>query len=82
MSIKTPSYWNEEKFLPHVEEKTAKGNSVMIPQKLKFDWEMERERMIFLQKNPNAVIGENSPNTRTEYLDMAQVFYETYQEEN
>ena len=40
MAIKTPSYWQEEKYQPLVEAETAYGNKVEIPQNLQDVWEM------------------------------------------
>ena len=39
MAIKTPSYWQEEKYQPLVEAETAYGNKVEIPQNLQNVWE-------------------------------------------
>lgn len=38
MAIKTPSYWQEEKYQPLVEAETAYGNKVEIPQNLQDIW--------------------------------------------
>ena len=40
MAIKTPSYWQEEKYQPLVEAETAYGNKVEIPQNLQNIWEL------------------------------------------
>ena len=38
MAVKTPSYWQEEKYQPMVEAETAYGNKVEIPQNLQAIW--------------------------------------------
>ena len=40
MAIKTPIYWQEEKYKPMVEVETAYGNKVKIPKNLQNIWEM------------------------------------------
>ena len=39
MAVKTPSYWQEEKYQPLVEAETAYGHKVKIPKNLHGIWE-------------------------------------------
>ena len=39
MAVKTPSYWNEEKYQPLVETTTLYGNKVKVPKRFLDTWE-------------------------------------------
>ena len=83
MAVKTPEYWKEYDL---IEETTAYGNKVMIPDICKCGWELERLRQQELQKSDQKL---------KEYLDglenwldntcqtpqgavMVKVFWEIY----
>lgn len=80
MAVQTPEYWKEERFQPLIEETTALGNKVLIPQKFLDGWKMERLRMEFCQKQklPLMVGLAEDRTSNPIYYDMARVFYEIY----
>ncbi len=85
MTVKTPEYWKEYEL---IEETTAYGNKVMIPEICKCAWEMEQLRQQHLQKNEVELkrhLGglknwlENICQTPMG-ADMVRVFWEIYEE--
>ena len=89
--VKTPSYWNEERFQPLVEVKTIYGNTVKIPERWQNTWD-------FLIKNLEGIIlelgsrdglktikemldSEGTPRSK-ECEDFFKVFAENYQEQD
>ena len=85
MVVKTPKYWQEEKYQPLVEVETAYGNKVKIPEKLKISYEMAKNRKEHIEKNqPDFLPGyiqEIKEESGSRYL-VEQVFYEVFEELN
>jgi hypothetical protein len=83
MAVKTPTYWQEEKYQPLVEVETLYGNKVMIPQMYEEDWEFYRatkEIMIDYLKElvPDGYLAETSNPRKQWAVDLKKVFYELY----
>lgn len=84
MAVQTPSYWKEAKYQPLIEETTAYGNKVLIPQSLLRTWKaFER-----LQKAGPVDIerakaeGFFKPNYRNRLqTDLKKVYFELYEKE-
>ena len=55
MAVKTPTYWQEEKYQPLIEVETAYGNKVKIPESLIQCWELEKTIKKDLDKKPQEV---------------------------
>ena len=89
--VKTPSYWNEERFQPLVEVKTIYGNTVKIPERLKDSWDFHMKCFEEIMSEQGKQIGLK---TIKEMLDSAttmrsrvcedfyKVMFENYQEQD
>ena len=89
--IKTPSYWNEERFQPLVEVKTIYGNTVKIPERSKEFWDFqmkcfeeimsEQGKQIGL-KTIKEILDSDITMRSRECEDFYEVMFENYQEQD
>ena len=85
MAIKTPSYWQEEKYQPLVEAETAYGNKVKIPKSLQDIWERTASLKGRYPKNVERAkaAGFFKLESRNKVnWDILRVYYEEFQEDN
>jgi len=90
-TVKTPQYWQEERYQPLIEVNTIYGNTVRIPNCFKDSWD------ILTQMSKNIISGQGRPAglktikelmgsenqmTSKKREDFCKVFLESYQEQN
>ena len=83
MAVKTPSYWQEDKYQPLVEAQTAYGNKVLIPQSLTDTWAMWESRREEILGRLEQVIADgwfDKSLRNPKYQDLKRVYFEQYQE--
>ncbi len=85
MQVKTPSYWQEEKYQPLVPVKTAYGHTVQIPKLYEENWEsyLRTKDMIIKMWLPEKADGclKETSNPRQKWgVDLRRVFLEIYKE--
>ncbi len=89
--VKTPKYWQEEKYQPLVEVKTIYGNTVKIPERSKDSWDFlmkHCEEKILRQgrqdglKTIKASLDSATIMRSRECEDFYKVFAENYQEQS
>lgn len=79
MEVQTPEYWKEEKFQPLIEETTAYGNKVKIPQSLKSTWEMWGQNKKKIDVERAKASGWFRKSLRNPiYQDLRRVYFEQY----
>ena len=83
MAVKTPDYWQEERYQPLVEVETLYGNKVHIPQRFKENWELwlrQKEILIDLLRDgvQHGYLEETSNPRKKWAVDLRKVFYELY----
>ena len=82
MAVKTPTYWQEEKYQPLVEVKTAYGNKVKIPESLVQCWELEITLKEALEQEPQEakdgylLVVKKNHDSR---WHLTKVFWEVYE---
>ncbi len=84
VKIKTPKYWQMERFQPLTEVETAYGHKVMIPSRFINGWQtakMVRDDMVRRGLDPLDGL-EIHAETDSIYYDLERVFYEIYEEED
>lgn len=82
MAVKTPTYWQEEKYQPLIEVETAYGNKVKIPKSLIQCWELEMSLKEALKQEPQeAKDGYLSAikKPHDSRWDLTKVFWELYE---
>ncbi|MBR5782918.1 MAG: hypothetical protein IKY33_01685 [Clostridia bacterium] len=84
MAVKTPEYWKEEQYQPLVEETTAYGNKVQIPQSLQLAWKYHKsviENMVKQYGQEKAVgLMEKRKLRGKSARDLRSVLLEKYEE--
>lgn len=83
MLIKTPDYWQEEKYQPLVEAETAYGHKVKIPKNLQDIW--NKTASLKGKYPPNVELAKAAgyfakPKRHRERRDIIRVYYEEYQD--
>lgn len=82
--IKTPKYWEKDRYQPLVETETAYGNKVKIPKCFMNGW--KTAKLTFehcTSRGVNPLDGlEILEETQPMSYDLERVFYEIYQDED
>jgi hypothetical protein len=79
--IKTPKYWEKERYQPLVEVETVHGNKVMIPKKFIDGWQtakLTKQEADRLGLDPLG--GSNAQILNPLYQDLERVYHEIYEE--
>ncbi len=83
MAVKTPSYWDEEKFQPMVETTTLYGNKVKVPERFSDAWAFyhRRKREMLMKIEHLTADGLRQARACNKLnKDLQMVFYEIYEE--
>ena len=84
MAVKTPKYWEKERYGKHVEVETAYGNKVKIPARFLNGWETAKQLKEYCDRHGQDPLAglEILEETQPLSYDLERVFYEIYQEDN
>jgi len=78
-TVKTPTYWQKDRYQPLVEMKTVYGNSVQVPKRFTDAWwsiNITREAIVADGLEPLDFLHEDE----FPYYDIERVYYEIYEE--